>query len=170
MIRARPALLVSACLMGRRVRYNGRHARHPAVAAVLARRFRLIPVCPEVEAGMTTPRPPVELMGDPSSPRAVYVDDHRRAVTRRLTAASRRLARDAAVCGAVLKSRSPSCGLRVTVARGPDGGGGRSKGLFARALRSAQPGLPVIEETALDDHAALARFMSRALVRWNRRP
>lgn len=168
MTRARPALLVSACLLGRRVRYNGRHARHPAAAGVLARRFELIPVCPEVEAGMPTPRPPVELAGNPAAPRAVYVDSPKRSVTRRLTSASRRLARELSICGAVLKSGSPSCGLRVKVARGPDGGGGWSMGLFASALRSAQPGLPVIEETALDDRAALARFMDRAMSRWTR--
>lgn len=99
-------LLVSACLLGVRCRYDGAEKRHP-LAAALAERHELVPVCPEQLGGLPTPRPPAERQGD-------------RVVTQAgadVTEAYRRGAEEAlALCallgcqGAVLKERSPSCG------------------------------------------------------------
>lgn len=56
-------VLVSACLMGLKVRYNGSEKAHPA--AILARlqaEQRLVIHCPELAAGLPTPRPPAEIV------------------------------------------------------------------------------------------------------------
>lgn len=55
-------ILVSACLMGHAVRYDGR-ARplvHPAIERWRAE-GRLVTICPELSAGMPVPRPPAEI-------------------------------------------------------------------------------------------------------------
>ena len=58
-------ILVSACLIGEPVRYDGTAATfaHPLLERWLQEE-RVVPVCPEVAAGLGTPRPPVELAAD----------------------------------------------------------------------------------------------------------
>lgn len=55
-------ILVSACLIGRPVRYNGsaKPVAHPALAA-WQMEARLVPICPELAAGFAVPRPPAEI-------------------------------------------------------------------------------------------------------------
>lgn len=57
-------VLVSACLLGERVRYDGRDAR--ASSPILTRWLaegRVVPFCPEVAAGLGVPRPAAEIQG-----------------------------------------------------------------------------------------------------------
>ena len=56
-------LLISACLLGCRCRYDGASKTQPWVAA-LAERYELVPVCPEQLGGLPTPRLPSERQGD----------------------------------------------------------------------------------------------------------
>lgn len=59
-------ILISACLVGRPVRYNGTEKAHDA-AQIVARwrdEGRLMVLCPEVAVGFPTPRPPAEIIGD----------------------------------------------------------------------------------------------------------
>ena len=55
-------LLISACLLGARCRYDGSSKPHP-LAARLAQSHTLVPVCPEQLGGLPTPRPPAERRG-----------------------------------------------------------------------------------------------------------
>jgi len=64
---------ISACLLGEKVRYDGRHKRDPYLAETLGRYVEWIPVCPEVEMGLPVPREPMRLVGDPAAPRLVTV-------------------------------------------------------------------------------------------------
>ena len=56
-------ILISACLLGARCRYDGASKPQPWIAA-LAERHTLVPVCPEQLGGLSTPRPPSERRGD----------------------------------------------------------------------------------------------------------
>lgn len=53
-------VLVSACLLGRNCKYSGGNNRNEKVLAFLQGK-EVVPVCPEVEAGLPVPRPPVEI-------------------------------------------------------------------------------------------------------------
>ena len=55
---------VSACLLGREVRFDGQHKRDAFLVDALGPFVELVPVCPEVEAGMSIPREPVRLVGE----------------------------------------------------------------------------------------------------------
>ena len=62
---------VSMCLIGEQVRYDGGHKRHHYVCDVLGRYFNFVPVCPEVELGLGTPRETLRLVRDGDSIRMI---------------------------------------------------------------------------------------------------
>ncbi|MCM2268258.1 MAG: DUF523 domain-containing protein [Elusimicrobiales bacterium] len=99
-------LLVSACLLGEKCRYDG-GSKYSAKAALLAERYEFVPVCPEVLGGLPTPRPPSEILGA----RVMSKDGADVTAQFRLGAArSLEMARKAGAVKALLKSGSPSCG------------------------------------------------------------
>ena len=61
---------VSSCLLGQEVRYDGGHKHDRYLLETLADHFELVPVCPEVEVGMGTPRETVRLEGEVRKRRA----------------------------------------------------------------------------------------------------
>src|SRR3972149_6785364 len=66
-------VLVSSCLLGEKVRYDGGHKRDPMFVETLGRFFEVVPVCPEGECGLPTPREAMRLGGNPAHPRLVTV-------------------------------------------------------------------------------------------------
>jgi len=103
----KPALLVSACLLGVECNHRGGASPSAAVRA-LEDRYRLVPICPEVAGGLPIPRPAAERQGD-GRVRTQSGDD----VTEfylRGAAAAVELAGAVGATSAVLKARSPSCG------------------------------------------------------------
>ena len=99
-------VLVSACLMGFRCRYDGGAQRLECLDD-LRERHVLIPVCPEVMGGLPTPRPPAERRGD----RVVTEDGADLTAQYRKGAETALLLAEAAGCrAAILKANSPSCG------------------------------------------------------------
>lgn len=99
-------LLISACLLGCRCRYDGASKAHP-LAAALAERHELVPVCPEQLGGLATPRPPAERRGGAVVTAAGLdvTEQYRRGAEEALA-----LCRFFGCEAAVLKERSPSCG------------------------------------------------------------
>jgi FdhD protein len=162
-VELKPRIGVSSCLLGERVRYNGDHKRASWVEA-LTPRVEWVPVCPEVEIGMGVPREPVWLVRDGNRTRMLTVNtriDHTEAMN---GWADRRIAELAqgGISGYVLKRDSPSCGLTsVKVFEGDALARDDARGLFADALVSRLPGLPVIEEDRLGDEPARVAFLER---------
>ena len=157
---------ISACLVGQEVRYNGAHKRNDRLIDVLGARFQLVPVCPEVEMGLGTPREPMNLYRD-TSLRMITVNtriDHTEAMR---AFAARRLDElgDEDLCGFVLKKDSPSCGLSGTPTYDLAGGGQQrdGRGLFAAAVTDRFPQMPVADEASLAEPQALDRFVERVV-------
>jgi uncharacterized protein YbbK (DUF523 family) len=115
-------VLVSACLLGQPVRYDGgaRACRHPVLARWVAE-GRVVPFCPEMAAGMTAPRPAAEISAgadgaDVLAGQAKVLDADGEDLTAWFIAGARLALERAMVAGArvaVLKEGSPSCGTRV---------------------------------------------------------
>ena len=167
----RPRLGVSACLLGREVRYDGGHKRSPFLTDVLGEFVEWVPVCPEVECGLPVPREPMQLAGEPSSPRLVTVRTGRDHTARMLGWVGPRVEglREEGLSGFVFKSKSPSCGVRGIPVHGRDGAPlGKGPGLFARAVMDRFPLLPVVDARRLRGHRAREHFVERvfALARY----
>jgi uncharacterized protein YbgA (DUF1722 family)/uncharacterized protein YbbK (DUF523 family) len=172
MARSKPRLGVSACLLGKKVRYDGQHKRDDFLVDTLGPFVEWVPVCPELEVGMGVPRETIRLVGDPAAPRLVAErsgKDHTEAM---LAFSEKRIGELVGLdlSGFVLKKDSPSCGMgRVRVY--PEKGGPPRRdgaGMFARALMDRLPMLPVEEEGRLNDPALRESFIERifAYTRW----
>jgi len=137
----RPVVLVSACLLGVRCRYDGNDKRDDAaVARVAGVDAEILPVCPEVLARLGVPRPSITLSADGR----IATDARGRDVTAELEAGVRLadlIAREAGAVRALLKERSPSCGVHEVHGRdGLRAGQGRF------AARLSKRGLPIVSE------------------------
>ncbi len=157
-------LAVSACLLGEAVRYDGRHKRHPWIGDTLASRYTLIPLCPELTAGLGVPRPAIQLYGNPSAPQAREVARTDRDHSDALDRANQTLIPELEpVCGVILKARSPSCGpegIPVHPQRPSNTAPPTAAGLFAAAVRAQLPLTPIIDEEALARPAQQAAFLT----------
>ena len=154
---------VSSCLLGQAVRYDSGHKKDAFVTGSLGRFVEFVPVCPEVEVGMSIPRPTIRLerrgeethLVDPKN--GIDHTDAMRRYSERKVAEIEKLD----LCGYVLKKDSPSCGMeRVRVySKGAPTRSGR--GLFAEALMARMPLLPVEEEGRLNDPQLRENFVER---------
>jgi uncharacterized protein YbbK (DUF523 family) len=166
----KPRVGISRCLLGEDVRYDGTNKLNAAVAE-LAPLVEWVPVCPEVEVGMGVPREPIQLVRHPTGVRSGAESVRLKGVqseedwTDRMDRwAGARVADLAAVgiSGFVLKARSPSCGpAGVVVHDDKTGPTATGRGLFAEVLAAAMPGLPMIDEEALEDRQTREGFLQR---------
>lgn len=155
---------ISACLLGEPVRFDGGHKRDRFIAGTLADHFRFVPVCPEVDIGLPTPRESLRLVRSAGGIRLVAPGsgtDHTDAMLRYAESKVEAL-RGMDLSGYLLKRSSPSCGMervRVYDANGVPARDGA--GLFARVLRERMPLLPVEEEGRLSDPQLRENFIER---------
>lgn len=159
----------SACLLGSQVRFDGGHKRERFLTETLASYFEFVPVCPEVESGLPVPRPTLRLAGEESAPRLVFGESGEdytpqlEAWARIKLAALERLD----LCGFVLKSDSPSCGMeRVKVYSDKGTPSKKGRGIFAAALMARFPLLPVEEEGRLNDAKLRETFIESVFAYW----
>jgi uncharacterized protein YbgA (DUF1722 family)/uncharacterized protein YbbK (DUF523 family) len=155
---------ISACLLGEKVRYDGGHKRDPFIVETLGRYVEWVPVCPEVEMGLGTPRETLRLIRIGEEVRMVmpktgadHTDTMRAYTSRRVAALAKEI-----LHGYILKKDSPSCGMdrvRVFDANGVPAKSGR--GLFAETLLGHFPNLPVEEEGRLSDPRLRENFIER---------
>jgi uncharacterized protein YbgA (DUF1722 family)/uncharacterized protein YbbK (DUF523 family) len=155
---------ISACLLGERVRYDGGHKRQDYLVDTLGSFVECVPVCPEVELGLGTPRETLRLVRIGESVRMVmpktgadYTDAMRTFARRRVSEFEKE-----DLCGYILKKDSPSCGMERVRLFDPAGVPTKSgRGLFAETLFAHLPNLPVEEEGRLLDARLRENFIER---------
>ncbi len=160
----RVKILVSACLLGENVRYDGGHKRDPFLVESLGPFVTWVPVCPEVECGLPVPREAMRLEGDPRRPRLVTVCGGVDLTERMERWADARLEELSAVdlCGYICKKDSPSSGresVGVYLGEGPPSRTGA--GVFTRKFMERFPLIPVEEEGRLEDPTLREMFVER---------
>lgn len=155
---------ISACLVGQPVRFDGGHKQDRFIVGTLSAHFEFVPVCPEVDIGLPTPRESLRLVRAGGDVRLVAPksgSDHTDAMLRYADAKVDAL-RAMDLSGYLLKRASPSCGMeRVKLY---DANGVPAKdgvGLFARVLMERMPLLPVEEEGRLSDPRLRENFVER---------
>jgi uncharacterized protein YbgA (DUF1722 family)/uncharacterized protein YbbK (DUF523 family) len=156
---------ISACLLGKKVRYDGGHKQDRFLTDTLGQYFSWVSVCPEVEFGLGTPRPTIRLERRGEKIHLIMPSEQRDITKGMQTWSHQRtkaLTHDD-LCGFVLKNRSPSCGMeRVKVhpeKQGPSRKDGR--GVFAEALLKQFPNLPIEEEGRLCDPRLRENWITR---------
>ena len=160
----RVRILVSACLLGEKVRYDGGHKRDIFLNETLGPFVEWVRVCPEVDCGLPVPREAMRLVGDPASPRLVgnrtgvdHTDRMERWAAARLEELS-----TLDLCGYICKKDSPSSGMERVKVYG--GGGNPSRagaGVFTRRFMERFPRIPVEEEGRLTDPVLREMFIER---------
>ncbi len=169
---------ISSCLLGEKVRYDSLHKFDSYLTGAFGPIVEWVPLCPETECGLPVPREAMRLeKKDPMGPALLRFHtgiDH----TERLVEWSQRkihFLKRLDLCGFILKSKSPSCGLRNIEICTPSGAqadgpqpkksqdflGGRGSGIFARILMNSFPLLPVEDDERLHDPAVKEIFMKK---------
>lgn len=124
-------ILVSACLLGRNCKYSGGNNLDEKVCAFV-QGHEVIPVCPEEAAGLGVPRVPMEIVNSLLiNKEGVVVDE----AVRRAVAKILEENRDADL--AILKSRSPTCGVKQVYDGTFSGKLIDGAGVLAQALKAA---------------------------------
>jgi len=168
----RPRVGISSCLLGSCVRYDGGHKRNESLLGTLGSLVEWVPVCPEVDIGLGTPRPPIRLERDGEESIRLVMPETGEDLTDRMTRyATERTEtlREKGISGYVLKSRSPSCGMEtVPVHETNSEGSAAAVGVFAAVLRENMPHIPVEDEERLMYPDVRNHFIARvyATARW----
>lgn len=163
---------ISSCLLGNKVRYDGSHQMDRYIVNTLGKYLSYIPVCPEVECGLPTPRESLRLVGDPEAPRLITRKTGEDHTDRMQDWAKERIAAIAKedLCGFIFKSKSPSSGMERIRVYNTDGNPVSRKGvgIFARMFMEAFPLIPVEEDGRLHDAKLRENFIVRifAMQRW----
>jgi uncharacterized protein YbgA (DUF1722 family)/uncharacterized protein YbbK (DUF523 family) len=146
------------------VRFDGGHKRDAFLTKVLGPYVEYVPVCPEVEMGLGTPRETLRLVRQPAGLRMVttrtgidHTDGMQRWSKKRLTELE-----NEELSGYVLKKDSPSCGMERVKTYGTAMMPARDgQGIYASALLERYPLLPVEEEGRLSDPTLRENFIER---------
>ena len=126
-------VVVSACLLGKNCKYNGGNNYNSAVAEFV-RDKEVLPVCPELMAGMGCPRTPIEIVD------GVLMDRDGKnvdvAMREAVATAMKQISSKEILC-AVLQSRSPTCGVNQVYDGSFSGKLIPGAGIFTQALKDA---------------------------------
>ena len=160
----RQKVLVSRCLLGHRVRYDGGASGPYGQLARWQDEGRIIALCPEVAGGLPTPRAPAEIPGgqglDVLNGKAPVMTSEGEDVTAAFMDGAQQalaLVTRHGIRVAILKANSPSCGNVQTYDGSFSGVKVEGQGVTAALLAGA--GVQVFSELQLDDAArALARL------------
>jgi uncharacterized protein YbgA (DUF1722 family)/uncharacterized protein YbbK (DUF523 family) len=158
----KPVIVVSKCLGFERCRWNGEVLPDKFVEK-LKPFVEYKPVCAEVEIGLGVPRDPIRVVSDNGELRLVQP-----ATGREVSAEMRSFAEGfmnslGAVDGFILKSRSPSCGVkdvRVYPSAGKSASIATSAGFFGAAALAHFPDLPIEDEGRLSNYRLREHFLT----------
>lgn len=164
---------ISSCLLGEKVRYDGGHQLDRLIRDGLGPYLEFVPVCPEVELGLPTPREALRLVEREDGTHLVFSRSGTD-ITAAMTAWAEKRVSDLEreeLCGFIFKSRSPSSGMERVNLYGPGGIPRKiGVGVFARVFMEQFPLVPVEEDGRLHDPRLRENFVECLFVfrRWRR--
>lgn len=137
-------ILISACLVGDKTRYDGKGNYHPLVKQLLEK-YELVPFCSEVEGGLSIPRKPSEIVKDK------VINKDGKDVTRNYVSGAQKalnICKYLDIKIAILKDGSPACGVHEI----HDGNfkGRKIKGMGVTASLLSKNGIKVISEDEIE--------------------
>ncbi len=164
---------ISTCLLGEKVRYDGGHKLDRYLANVVGPFVEWVPICPEVECGLPTPRESMRLVQTDNGVRLLTGKTKVDHTERMQSWTEKRLdiLEKEHICGYIFKSKSPSSGMRDIKIYSQAGMPlGKGEGMFAGRLMQRFPYLPVEDEGRLNDAGLRENFIERVFVyyRWQK--
>lgn len=159
----RPKIVVSKCLEFDHCRYNGDMIRSPIVAK-LKDYVDFLSVCAELEIGLGVPRKPVRIILDNGEHRLVQPANGKDLTEDMKNFCTHFLDSVGDVDGFILKSRSPSCGIKdvkVYLVAGKSGAIEKTSGYFGGAVLKKYPFLSVEDEGRLRNARIKEYFMTK---------
>jgi uncharacterized protein YbgA (DUF1722 family)/uncharacterized protein YbbK (DUF523 family) len=159
----KPTVVMSLCLELEPVRYNAQVIPFQFMRE-LEPSVEYIPICPEVEIGLGVPRDPIRIVDLGEGPRLVQPSSETDVSKAMRRFSERFFGALPEVDGFILKSRSPSCGIKdVKVYSGLEKSGpvGKSAGFFGGAVLERYPGLAVEDEGRLTNFRIREHFLTR---------
>lgn len=149
---------VSACLLGKNVRYDGGNKFHNLDQYFNPSHYKLIAVCPEVEMGMAIPRPPIQIIND-GKIQLVQVDNNKIKLNKIMKSwFNKNKITLSEYAGFILKSKSPSCGNQTTPHFYSNNKSLLNDGYFVGLLKLQNPHVHIIDESSLNDSTQLTLF------------
>ncbi len=171
----KPTVGVSACLLGRKCRYNGGDVRDRIVADLLAKYVNFVPFCPEVGIGLPVPREPIRLVGNADDPQLISEisgEDLTTTMKNWVKSEVQKLS-SYSICGFIFKRSSPSCGLnrvrlwlKYSGAKNGEFCLRMGTGMFARAVRDSFSFVPMVQEDWLREIKNVDGFLERVFLLW----
>ena len=157
-------IAISSCLIGQNVRYDGKHKLQTWLESVDG--VEWIPICPELEAGMTVPREKIQIELHAGQKMLMAIESRQDWSEKMDSVAAYWIEQLQIqnVCGYVFKSRSPSCGLEDVPVYGgiPGEVMERGQGRFAQRVHEAMPMMPRVEETQMESEGLRKEFFRQA--------
>jgi uncharacterized protein YbgA (DUF1722 family)/uncharacterized protein YbbK (DUF523 family) len=146
---------LSLCLLGNNCRYDGKGARDKFIVEKLGNYFDFVGFCPEDKI-FGSPRDTIRLVEMEDEQIQVHIGKNGQDVTEKLVQSSKEdalKAKEENLCGFILKSKSPTCGMARVKVYKPINAPAENKGVgvFANELRKVYPYLPIEEEGRLTD-------------------
>jgi len=154
---------VSRCLLGDRVRYDAKINEYPQLVSFIEQHFDVVAVCPEVEIGLSVPRPPVQLIGSPHALQMRGRDDPLIDITSDMqNYCQQRSAELNSIHGYIFKSKSPSCGVNNVPLFNEQGEVTTlTNGIFVSAMLQLYPKLPITDEQGLITPSQYESFLTQ---------
>jgi len=158
----KPKIAVSACLLGKKVRYNGEDTKDLFVSDILPKYFKIVPFCPELEMGLGVPREPVNLILIKGKIKMIGIQ-----TGKDYTIQAKKIGKIIAeslsdVDGIIFQKKSPSCGsekVKIYVNSIPKRTG---VGIFAEIFLKMYPEVPYLDSLNLNKGE---RFMEQVFSR-----
>jgi uncharacterized protein YbbK (DUF523 family) len=159
----KPLVVVSSCLDNEKVRYNGQDSPSKIVASLVPF-VEYKKVCPETAIGLGVPREPIRIVKVGDELRLIKHTTNRD-VTKEMNEFTRSFLENLGeVDGFILKSRSPTMGLKgIKIYSGLEDSSviGRCSGFFAGSVEKKYPGLPIEDEGRLINKRIREHFLTR---------
>ncbi|MFZ3589523.1 YbgA family protein [Bacillus sp. DJP31] len=159
----KPKIVVSKCLEFEECRYNG-DVIHDPVVKRLQSFVEFIPVCPEVSLGLGIPRETIRIVENDGQKKLVQPSTGRDFTDRMTEFTSAFLSTIEGVDGFILKSKSPTCGMKdVKVYSGLQQAPviGKTSGIFGGAIVEQYPFLAIEEEARLSNFSIREHFFTK---------
>ncbi|MDN3637864.1 DUF523 domain-containing protein [Simiduia curdlanivorans] len=158
----KPPILLSQCLLGDPVRYDGAHKQHAPIVQLLLPHIAATALCPEMAAGMGVPRPAIRRQSMAGAD-IIALAESGQPLSNQLEVTCHKLAASEpahTAVAAILKARSPSCGIQSSPLFNHQGDIlTLGDGLWVQQLRQHQARLLLVSEEQLHNAQSCVYFL-----------